>query len=148
MIYLNGEVEKHIMAFSIRSIRLAYSVSLAALIASLTACASGGPTTTDGGDPAPTAGAASDLSGKILVDGSSTVYPISEAMGEEFNIANPDVDLTIGFSGSGGGFKKFCAGETDILTPLVRLRIQRFSFVQMQVLILLKCRSPMTGLLS
>ena len=100
------------MAFSICSNRLVYSASLLALIASLTACASGGDqaTSTGGGD----AGTAPGLSGKILVDGSSTVFPISEAMGEEFNIANPDVELTIGFSGSGGGFKKFCAGETDI----------------------------------
>ena len=105
------------MAFNIRSIRLVYSVSLVALIASLTACASGGDqaTTTDDGDTASTStGSASGLSGEILVDGSSTVSPISEAMGEEFNIANPDVDLVIGVSGSGGGFKKFCAGETDI----------------------------------
>ena len=105
------------MAFNIRSIRLVYSVSLVALIASLTACASGGDqaTTTDDGDTASTStGSASGLSGEILVDGSSTVFPISEAMGEEFNIANPDVDLVIGVSGSGGGFKKFCAGETDI----------------------------------
>ena len=105
------------MAFKICSTRLACSASLVALIASLTACASGGGqvTTTDGGDTtSASAGAASALSGEILVDGSSTVFPISEAMGEEFNIANPNVELTIGFSGSGGGFKKFCAGETDI----------------------------------
>ncbi|NET33091.1 MAG: PstS family phosphate ABC transporter substrate-binding protein, partial [Cyanothece sp. SIO1E1] len=53
-------------------------------------------------------------SGEVLIDGSSTVFPISEAMAEEFQVANPGVRLTVGVSGSGGGFKKFCAGETDI----------------------------------
>lgn len=50
----------------------------------------------------------------ILVDGSSTVFPIMEAVAEEFSIANPDLRATIGVSGTGGGFEKFIAGETDI----------------------------------
>ncbi len=50
----------------------------------------------------------------VSIDGSSTVFPISEAMAEEFQIANPGVRVTVGISGTGGGFKKFCAGETDI----------------------------------
>jgi phosphate transport system substrate-binding protein len=50
----------------------------------------------------------------IVADGSSTVYPITEAVAEEFQRANPGVKATIGISGTGGGFKKFCAGETDI----------------------------------
>jgi phosphate transport system substrate-binding protein len=50
----------------------------------------------------------------ITADGSSTVYPITEAVAEEFQKANPGVKATIGISGTGGGFKKFCAGETDI----------------------------------
>lgn len=50
----------------------------------------------------------------IEIDGSSTVYPISEAVAEEFRKVRKDVKITIGFSGTGGGFKKFCAGETDI----------------------------------
>jgi len=54
------------------------------------------------------------LSGMVTIDGSSTVFPISEAMAEEFQIANPGVRVTVGISGTGGGFKKFCAGETDI----------------------------------
>ena len=57
---------------------------------------------------------AADLSGEIAVDGSSTVFPITEAMAAEFGIANPDVRVTVGVSGTGGGFKRFCAGETDI----------------------------------
>ena len=50
----------------------------------------------------------------IAIDGSSTVYPISLAMAEEFFIENPDVEVSVGFSGSGAGFTKLCAGETDI----------------------------------
>ena len=55
-----------------------------------------------------------DLSGDIRVDGSSTVGPLTEAIAEEFNAENPDVKVTVGTSGTGGGFEKFCAGETDI----------------------------------
>ena len=51
----------------------------------------------------------------ITVDGSSTVYPISEAIAEEYKKANPNMrNATIGISGTGGGFQKFCRGETDI----------------------------------
>ena len=64
-----------------------------------------------GGDGA---GGEAGLSGMVAIDGSSTVFPISEAMAEEFQIANSGVRVTVGISGTGGGFKKFCAGETDI----------------------------------
>jgi phosphate transport system substrate-binding protein len=57
---------------------------------------------------------ASGLSGKITIDGSSTVQPFAEAAAELFNEANPDVDITVGAAGTSGGFEKFCAGETDI----------------------------------
>ena len=51
----------------------------------------------------------------VKVDGSSTVYPITEAAAEEFQKAKKNViKVTVGISGSGGGFKKFCRGETDI----------------------------------
>ncbi len=50
----------------------------------------------------------------VKVDGSSTVYPITEAVAEEFAKAQPKVRITVGISGTGGGFKKFCGGETDI----------------------------------
>ena len=50
----------------------------------------------------------------VQIDGSSTVFPISEAMAEDFMAANGDVRVTVGVSGTGGGFRKFCAGETDI----------------------------------
>ncbi|MBW4485264.1 MAG: PstS family phosphate ABC transporter substrate-binding protein [Tildeniella torsiva UHER 1998/13D] len=50
----------------------------------------------------------------IQIDGSSTVYPISEAMAEEFMSANSGTQVTVGVSGTGGGFSKFCADELDI----------------------------------
>jgi phosphate transport system substrate-binding protein len=54
------------------------------------------------------------LSGPVLVDGSSTVFPITEAVAEEFQRDHRRVRLTVGVSGTGGGFKRFCAGDTDI----------------------------------
>ncbi len=55
----------------------------------------------------------SNLSGNIRIDGSSTVGPLTEAIAEGFQAENPDVKVTVGTSGTGGGFEKFCAGETD-----------------------------------
>src|SRR5688572_322048 len=54
------------------------------------------------------------LTGEIKIDGSSTVYPITEAVAEEFRADQPDVKVTVGVSGTGGGFKKFGRGEIDI----------------------------------
>jgi len=73
------------------------------MMASMVACGGGG------GD-----GAGSGLSGSIKIDGSSTVYPVSEALAEDFRSVASGVRTTIGVSGTGGGFKKFCAGELDI----------------------------------
>ncbi|MEK7682006.1 MAG: PstS family phosphate ABC transporter substrate-binding protein [Chloroflexota bacterium] len=74
--------------------------------------------------PAPAAGAQpistgrvdyARLSGNITADGSSTVFPITEAVAEEFGkLTGGKVRVTVGISGTGGGFKKFCNGETDI----------------------------------
>jgi phosphate transport system substrate-binding protein len=58
--------------------------------------------------------ASSGGTGSIKIDGSSTVYPIAEAVAEEFKKQNPGVDVQVGVSGTGGGFQKFCRGETDI----------------------------------
>jgi phosphate transport system substrate-binding protein len=69
----------------------------------------GAPSDTTG-----TAAAGSGLTGTVKGDGSSTVFPIMEAVSEEFQKENPGVRVTMGISGTGGGFKKFCAGETDI----------------------------------
>lgn len=57
---------------------------------------------------------AAKLNGVVKVDGSSTVFPITEAIAEEYRKAQPRVRVTIGVSGTGGGFKKFTAGEIDI----------------------------------
>ena len=54
------------------------------------------------------------LSGDVKIDGSSTVYPITEAVAEEFRAVQPNVKVTVGVSGTGGGFKKFSRGETSI----------------------------------
>jgi len=55
------------------------------------------------------------LSGAVKIDGSSTVYPVTEAVAEEFQKETRGaVRVTVGISGTGGGFKKFCRGETDI----------------------------------
>jgi phosphate transport system substrate-binding protein len=75
-----------------------------------------------GGDDEPAAGGngaengeqASNLSGTIRIDGSSTVAPLSEAAAELFQEQNPDVRVSVGTSGTGGGFEKFCRGETDV----------------------------------
>jgi phosphate transport system substrate-binding protein len=67
-----------------------------------------------GGDDDDDGGGDGNLSGNIRVDGSSTVGPLTEAMAEQFKTENPDVNVTVGTSGTGGGFEKFCAGETDI----------------------------------
>jgi len=57
---------------------------------------------------------AEELEGTIKIDGSSTVYPITQAMAEEFSYENPRVRVTVGVSGTGGGMEKFTIGETDI----------------------------------
>jgi len=61
-----------------------------------------------------TLGAASAQHKIIAVDGSSTVFPITEAMAEEFQKTSKDIKVTVGIGGTGGGFKKFCRGDTDI----------------------------------
>jgi phosphate transport system substrate-binding protein len=60
------------------------------------------------------ASAGSDLSGRIQADGSSTVGPFATAAAERFQQENPNVQVTVGVSGTGGGFERFCRGETDL----------------------------------
>jgi len=79
------------------------------LAIALVATACGGDDDAGGGTGGGTA-----LSGKIVIDGSSTVAPISEAVAEEFRKEQSGVNVTVGTSGTGGGFTKFCNGETDI----------------------------------
>jgi phosphate transport system substrate-binding protein len=81
-------------------------------------CVRGGckPSSRVGSNPLTTVQTAtqSTLSGTIRIDGSSTVLPISEAVAEEFAKQYPNVQPTVGKSGTGGGFKKFANGEIDI----------------------------------
>ncbi len=69
-----------------------------------------------GGEESSSSGGASgeELSGTIAIDGSSTVFPFAQAAAEQFMAENPDVKITVGQSGTSGGFEKFCAGEIDI----------------------------------
>lgn len=75
-------------------------------------CNNGGPNApgTSGGTTPP----GGRLTGEILIDGSSTVAPISTAIAEEFSLLHPELRIPVGTSGTGGGFKKFSAGEIDI----------------------------------
>nr|WP_308206679.1 PstS family phosphate ABC transporter substrate-binding protein [Actinoplanes hotanensis] len=78
------------------------------LTAALTACGSDNPSTDSGGDTA------EQLSGEVKVDGSSTVGPLSKAAADLYAEEQAKVNVTVGTSGTGGGFKKFCVGETDV----------------------------------
>jgi phosphate transport system substrate-binding protein len=93
----------------VRSRRLLALFSLGALSLGVAACGDSGGTGGGGGN-----NANSNLSGTIRIDGSSTVGPLSEAAAEGFQGTAPNVKVTVGTSGTGGGFEKFCAGETDI----------------------------------
>jgi phosphate transport system substrate-binding protein len=57
---------------------------------------------------------ASALANTVKIDGSSTVFPVTEAVAEEFQKANRGMKVTVGISGTGGGFRKFCRNETDV----------------------------------
>ena len=92
------------------------ALAFASVIA-IGACSNTGATTS----PAASSGAGTStepsmapLSGTVTVDGSSTVYPITAAVAEDFQAANTGVKASVAFSGTGGGFKLFCAGDTDI----------------------------------
>jgi phosphate transport system substrate-binding protein len=63
---------------------------------------------------APVAAGLAELRGELRIDGSSTVFPITEVAARGFREQAPGVDLSVGVSGTGGGFARFCAGETDI----------------------------------
>ena len=94
----------------------ARSLTLSLVLIALVGVGCGGP----GGKTEPTTVSTnganfSNLRGDITIDGSSTVFPISAAVAEEFGrLTAGKVRVTVGISGTGGGFKKFCNGETDI----------------------------------
>lgn len=92
-------------------------IALGALILAGCGSSGGNATTGTGGEtPSTNTGGASaeNLSGKISIDGSSTVYPISQIMAETFMDTHGGVNVTVSESGTGGGFKKFVVGEIDI----------------------------------
>ncbi len=70
------------------------------------------------------------LKGTVSIDGSSTVFPITEAVAEEFQKANKDVRVTVGVSGTGGGFKKFSAGEIDICDASRKVKEQEIELMK------------------
>jgi phosphate transport system substrate-binding protein len=86
------------------------AISAAMILAlSVAACGSGDETASGSGGSG-----GGGLSGSIRIDGSSTVAPLTEAVAEQFMAENSGVRITVGTSGTGGGFEKLCAGETDI----------------------------------
>ncbi|WP_205315620.1 PstS family phosphate ABC transporter substrate-binding protein [Nonomuraea lactucae] len=93
------------------------AVATAAFVVALSAACGGTNTTKPpAGEGTATAsqGAGAELAGQVKVDGSSTVAPLTSAAAEFFSEQQPKVNVTVGTSGTGGGFEKFCNGETDI----------------------------------
>jgi phosphate transport system substrate-binding protein len=89
---------------------LAVLGAAAFLVLGVAACGS----SSDDSTGSSSASGGEDLSGSIRIDGSSTVAPLTEAVAEQFMTENSGVRVTVGTSGTGGGFEKFCAGETDL----------------------------------
>jgi phosphate transport system substrate-binding protein len=88
--------------------RRMFPVFLGVLVLLATAC---GREAEESSTPPASSG---DLSGSVEVDGSSTVGPLVTAAAEQFQGEQPGVRVTVGISGTGGGFERFCAGETDV----------------------------------
>jgi phosphate transport system substrate-binding protein len=97
----------------VRSIRLAAAGAASILALGVAACGSD-DNSDSGGSSNASASSSENLSGNIRIDGSSTVFPFAQAAAELFSEEQPNVKVTVGESGTGGGFEKFCAGETDI----------------------------------
>lgn len=94
--------------------RLAATLTALALAGGSLALAGCGDDDEDTAETAAAGGDTPSLSGNILIDGSSTVAPLSSAAAEDFAAENGGVNITVGTSGTGGGFERFCAGETEI----------------------------------
>jgi phosphate binding protein len=96
---------------SYRSLKLAGVTALAAASLLVSGCGGQNQAGSAGGGGTPGGGG---ITGTVTVDGSSTVAPLSEAAADLFREVEPGVNVTVATSGTGGGFQKFCAGETDI----------------------------------
>ncbi|MDA0635477.1 PstS family phosphate ABC transporter substrate-binding protein [Nonomuraea sp. MCN248] len=92
------------------------AAATAAILVALSAACGGTNTTQPAGESATSSGqsAGGQLAGQVKADGSSTVAPLTSAAAEFFAEEQPKVNVTVGTSGTGGGFEKFCNGETDI----------------------------------
>ena len=75
----------------------------------------------------------SKLSGDIKIDGSSTVYPITEAVAEEFRAVHPNVRVTVGVSGTGGGFKNLQEMKLKSVMPLDQLKTKKPMIVKITI---------------
>jgi phosphate transport system substrate-binding protein len=91
--------------------KLALSALMSGILVVTAACGTGNQ---DADENTGAGGTNEQLSGEVKIDGSSTVYPIMEAVAEEYQMVQPDVRVSVGLSGTGGGFKSFIAGETDM----------------------------------
>ncbi|RFU65715.1 PstS family phosphate ABC transporter substrate-binding protein [Peribacillus glennii] len=89
---------------------MALTAMMSGVMAFTAACGSDGSSEKNGG----AADSGKQLSGNVAVDGSSTVFPIMEAISEEYMAEQPEVKVSVGVKGTGGGFEKFIAGETDM----------------------------------
>ena len=87
---------------------------LLVLVAALAGCGGGGRDSADDTVATTTSVSGGELSGRIQADGSSTVGPYTTAAAEAFQGVEPGVQITVGVSGTGGGFERFCRGETDL----------------------------------
>ena len=86
-----------------RLVKSSVTISAVAMVTlSLAACGGGTSGSSD-----------SSLSGQVAIDGSSTVFPLTALAAEDFQVENSGVQVKVGSSGTGGGFEKFCRGETD-----------------------------------
>jgi phosphate transport system substrate-binding protein len=89
-------------------------LALSAALLALVAAGCGRDEEEGNGDVAGTTTAEEQLSGNVLIDGSSTVGPLTTSAAESYRNEQPNVNIEVGVSGTGGGFERFCAGETDI----------------------------------
>ncbi|NJN86046.1 MAG: PstS family phosphate ABC transporter substrate-binding protein [Leptolyngbyaceae cyanobacterium SL_7_1] len=103
---------------SFQSWQLSRWLAVPVVVLGLAACSTPNPDTAvsfpEAVTQAEAVNAGEAVSGTIVIDGSSTVHPITKAMSEAFKESNPDVEFELEVSGTGGGFQTFCADETDI----------------------------------